>query len=102
MREQIFDVGRFHELETAALDERNVVARQLDFQIEGMKARAEQHRDVPQRHAFFAQLQNLLADKLRLHLLAVGLDQLGPWADAFAREQALLVAFLGAVDDLVG
>ena len=59
MREQIFDMGGFHELKAAALDERNVMARQLDFQIEGMKARTEQHGDVPQRHALLAQLQNL-------------------------------------------
>ena len=102
MRQQIFNMGRVHELKAAPFDEWNVVARQLDFQVEGVKARTEQHGDVPQRHALLAQFQNFLADELRLHLLAVGLDQLGPGADAFAREQALLVAFLGSADDLVG
>ena len=52
MGQQVFDMGGFHELKAAPFDERNVVARQLDFQIEGVKARAKQHGDVPQRHAF--------------------------------------------------
>ena len=102
MSQQIFHMGGFHELKTTAFDERNFVPRQFDFQIEGMEARAKQHGDVPQRHALLAQFENFLTDKLRLHLLAAGLDELGTRARAFAGEQALVVAFFGALNDLVG
>jgi hypothetical protein len=89
-------------LKATSLDERDIAARQLDFQIEGMKARAKQYRNVPQGHSFLTQFKNLLADKLGLHLLTARLNELGAAADAPAGEKALLVALFGALDDLVG
>src|SRR5688500_12219786 len=86
MREQVFDMRGFHELKTAPFHKRDVVARQLDFQVERMKARAEQDGDIPKRDTLFAQLENFLADKLRLHLLAGGLYELGSGADALTSE----------------
>src|SRR5918992_6114226 len=102
MREQILHVGSLHELETATLDEWNILPRQFDLEIERMKAGAKQYGHVPQRHPLFAQLQYLLANKLRLCLFAAGLHQPRPWTDALAGEQTLLVAFGGALNDLVG
>src|SRR5207247_10349870 len=81
----------FHKLETAALDKRNIVPRQLQFQVEGMEARSKQDCDVPERHAFLAQLQNLLTDEAGLHLFALGLDQNGGLALLFVGKESLVV-----------
>ena len=74
MGQEILDMSGLHKLETAAFDKRNIVPRQLEFQVEGMKAGSKQDRDVPERHAFLAQLQNFLTDEAGLHLFALGLD----------------------------
>src|SRR3990167_5941204 len=49
MGEEIFDVGAFHELKAAALDKRDVLTRELYFQIEGVEARAEENGDIPEQ-----------------------------------------------------
>src|SRR3989338_8475758 len=54
MGEEIFDVGALYELKAAALHKRDVVARELYFQIERMEARAEENGDIPERHPFFS------------------------------------------------
>src|SRR5262245_18851540 len=102
MGQKILDMSGFHELETAALDKRNVVSCQFQFQVEGMEARSKQYRDVPERHAFLAELQNLLTDEAGLHLFALGLDQNGGLTLLLVGEESLLVALLGELDDFVG
>src|SRR5262245_65843365 len=100
MGQEILDMGGFHELETAAFDKRNIVPGQLQFQVEGMEARSKQDRDVPERHAFLAELQNLLTDEAGLHLFALGLDQNGSLTLLLVGEESLVVALLGERDDL--
>ena len=102
MGQEILDMSGFHELKAAALDKRNIVPRQLQFQVEGMEARSKQDCDVPERHAFLAQLQNLLTDEAGLHLFALGLDQNGGLALLLVGKESLVVALLGELDDFVG
>ena len=78
MREHVLDVRGLDELEAAALDERNVAALQFEFEVEGVKARAEQHRDFAQLDAFLAQLEDALGDKARLHVLVLRAHQQRP------------------------
>ena len=75
MGEGVLDVRGLDELEAAALDERDVGARQLELEVEGVEARAEQHRDLGERHALLAQLEDALADEARLVVLVLGGDQ---------------------------
>ena len=75
VRQHVLDVRRLDELEAAALDERDVGARQLELEIEGVEARAEEHGDLRQRHALLAQLEDALADEARLVVLVRGRDQ---------------------------
>ena len=95
-------MGRFHELEAAALHERDVVPRQLDLEIEGVEARAEQHRHVPQGNALLPQLQYALAHEARLGVLALRLYQERRLTVALAAVEVLLVALHRPGDDLVG
>ena len=101
MGQEVLNVGGFHKLETAALDKRNIVPRQLQFQVEGMETRPKQDRDVPERYAFLAQLQNLLTDEAGLHLFALGLDQNGGLTLLFVGKESLVIALLGALDDVI-
>ena len=48
MRQHVLDMGGLDKLEAAALDEGDIAALQFEFEIEGMKARAEEHRDFAQ------------------------------------------------------
>ncbi len=75
VRERVLDVRGLDELEPAALDERDVVAGQLELEVEGVEAGAKEHRDLGQRHALLAQLENALADEARLEVLVLGGDQ---------------------------
>src|SRR6185437_6046925 len=94
-------MGGFHELKTAALNEWNTMARQLDFEIERMEARPEQDGDIPERHTFLAQLEYFLTNELRLHLLTSRLDELGPRAGMFPGKKPFFIAFRGALYNLV-
>ena len=69
VREHVLHVRRLDELEAAALDERDVVPLQLELEVEGVEARAEEHGDLVERHALLAQLEDALADEARLRLL---------------------------------
>ena len=75
MRQHVLHVRRLDELEAAALDERDVGALQLELEVEGVEARPEQDRDLVERNAFLAQLEDALADEARLRLLVGALDQ---------------------------
>ncbi len=54
MRQQIFDVRGFDELDAATFDEGQPASRQLDFQVEWVEARSEEDGHLAQRHALFA------------------------------------------------
>ena len=90
---------RFDELEAAALDERDIVPGQLDFQVERVKARAEQDSDIVERYALLAQLEDALADEARLILLVFGRNQYRVDVADLAGEQVLGMALAGAGDD---
>ena len=75
MRQHVLDVRRLDKLEAAALDERDIAALQFEFEVEGMKARPEQHGDFAQLDAFLAQLQDALRDESRLRMLVLRANQ---------------------------
>src|SRR5689334_23190914 len=94
-------MGALHKLKTAALNEWNTMACKFDFEIERMEARSEQNSDIPERHTFLAQLEYLLTNELRLHLLTSRLDELGPRAGMFPGKKSFFIAFRGALYNLV-
>ena len=49
VRQQVLDVGGLHELEAPELHEGDVVPHQFDFQVEGVVAGPEEHRDRLER-----------------------------------------------------
>jgi len=102
MRQHVLDMRGLDKLEAAALDERNVAALELEFKIERVKARTEQHRDLGELDALLAKFQDALRDEARLHVLVLGADQ--HWAKAaFALgEQRLGVFLAGARNQIVG
>src|ERR1043166_7451555 len=102
MSDKIFNMRRLHELKPAPFDEGYIVTRKLQLEVERMKARTEQNGHIPQRHAFFAQLKNLLADKPRLHVLAFGLNQERCFAFALIGKKPLFVTLVSVLDNLVG
>src|SRR6185503_5402128 len=55
----------------AELAKRNALLAELDFEIERMRARTEEHCDFTQRHTFLAQVRDALRDKARLLILIV-------------------------------
>ena len=102
MGQHVLDVGGFNEFEAAPFDELEVASAQLDLQIEGVEAGAEQDGDLGQRHPGLVQLQDFLADKARLVAFAVGLNQDRPDAGLTAGEQVFGIALLGLQNDFVG
>ena len=102
MRQHVLHVRGLDEPEAAPLHERQVVFAQFDFQVEGVEARPEQHRDFRQRDALLAELENLLRHETRLVTLAVRLDQHGLHARILLGEQVLGIALPGLHDDFVG
>src|SRR5260370_38377865 len=92
----------FGKLEPAALDERYVAALQLEFEIERVKARTEQHRYFGQLDPFFAQFQDALGDEARLHVFVLRAHQHWPKAALALGEQRLGVLFASARNQIVG
>ena len=68
-------MGGLEELEAAPLDERDVGPLELELEVEGVEARAEEDRHLLERHALLAELQDALDDEARLHLLVGALGQ---------------------------
>src|SRR5579872_4223437 len=102
MGEDVLDMSGLDKLEASALDERNVAPLQLQFEIEGVKARAEQHRDFRKLDAFLAKLEAALRDEARLHVLIGGAHQhRAEFALTFG-EQHLGIALGGARNQFVG
>ena len=74
---------------------------QLEFEIERVKARSEQHRDFGELDALLAQLQDALRDESRLHVLVLRAHQHGPKPALALGEQRLGVFFAGARNHIV-
>src|SRR5580698_6904068 len=102
MREDLLNMRGFDELESAALDERNIAALELEFEIERMKACAEHHGDVVQREAVFAQFQDSLSDETRLRVLVWRAHQNRIELTLAPREKNLGVLLFGRRDHVVG
>src|SRR5258708_15180650 len=102
MRQHVLDMRGLDKLESAALDKWYVAALQLEFEIERVKARAEQHRYFGELDAFFAQLQDALGDEARLHVLVLRAHQHWPKAALALGEQRLGVLLAGARNQIVG
>src|SRR5258707_3519037 len=102
MRRHVLDMRGLDKFETAALDERNVAALELEFEIERMKARTKQHRDFRELDAFLAKFQDALRDEARLHVLVLGADQHGSKSALALGEQSLGVFLAGARNQIVG
>ena len=101
MGQKILHMRGFDKLDPAPLHERQPTTRQLDFQIEGMKAGTKQHRNLIQRHTFFAQFQNFLRHKSRLCILPGCLHQRRQRPVQLTREQMFRI-FLGSfLNDLI-
>ena len=100
--QQVLDVGRFDELQSAVLVERDVSPRQFRFQKNTVMRSPKEHRLPPQVDAFFAVLQDPLYDEFRLIVLRLAGDQkrflpLGPLGP-----EVLSVSLGREPDDLVG
>src|SRR5260370_36532691 len=102
MREHVLDLRGLDKLETAELDEWNIAALKLEFEIEGVKARTEQHCDFGEFDALFAKFQDALRDEARLHVLVLGADQHRAKAALALGEQGLGVLLAGARKQIVG
>ena len=100
--QHILHVRRLDELEAAPFDERDIGALELELQVEGVEARAEEDGHLVEWHALLAQLEDALGDEARLRLLVAALHQQRRWAVAPPRAQHLGVLLRGAVDDRVG
>src|ERR1700731_957536 len=96
MRQHVLDVRGFDKLEAAALDERDIAALQLQFEIERVKARSKQHRDLIEIDALLAQLEDSLRDESRLHVLVLRAHQERSKAALALCEQRLGVLLAGA------
>src|ERR1700676_2076960 len=102
MRQHVLDMRGLDKLESATLDEWNVAALELEFEIERVKARTKQHRDFRELDALLAKLQNSLRDEARLHVLVLGADQHWPKTAFALGEQGLGVLLAGPRNQIVG
>ncbi len=101
MGQQILDMGRFDKLHPTALNKGKPLARQLDFQVEGMEARAKQDRHFTQRHPFFAKLKNLLRNESRLRMFSSRFDQRRQRPIDLSRKQTLRILLGRFIDNAV-
>ncbi len=88
-RQQVLDVRRLEEAQAAIFDERNLAARQLDFQQVAVAAAAEQHRLALQRHVRLAPPQHFIADRLGLRGQIIHGHQPRPLARTARGQQVL-------------
>ena len=95
-------MGALHELKSPALYEGNIMAGQLDFQVEGVEAGTKQHGNIPQGYSFFSKFQYLLANEAGLHLLIFGSDQQWDFSMFLAGKQIFVVSLLRPAYDFVG
>ncbi len=102
MGQEILHMCRLNELDSSPLHERQAAARQLNFQIEGVKAGAKEHGNLTERHAFFAQFQDFLRHKSRLRILPGRLHQRRQRPVQLTREQMFRIFLRGFLNDLVG
>src|SRR5206468_2627224 len=84
------------------LDERDVAARQFDFERTAMAGRPKQHGVLLQERARLAVLQNSLDDEARLVGLVAYGDELRLCCRGTFGPEVLGEAFLGETDDAVG
>ena len=75
-RQHVLDVGGVEELQPAEFHERDVPARQFDFERTAVMRCPEQNGLLLQRRAAFAVLQDALDDKARLVGLVADGDEL--------------------------
>jgi hypothetical protein len=101
VREHILHVRRFDEAEAAALHEWDVPPAERDLEVERVEARPEEHRDLRERHAFLAKLEDALRDEVGLLGLVARLDERRPLAVAAHGEEILRVLLRRTVDDRV-
>src|SRR5882762_10371007 len=102
MRQRIFDMRGFDELEPTTFHEGNATPAQFEFEVKRMEARAKQDCNLVEGHAFFPELQDALPDKPRLIILALGFYEDGLEAFFSASEEILGVALFGLLNNLIG
>ena len=97
--EDVFHMRRLEEFESTPLLERDVTVHELDLEIGRHITGAEDHRDVIQCKAVFAELENSIDDEARLLFFIAGRHQ--PWANAAGpfRPEILGEPFRSARDD---
>src|SRR5208337_535553 len=100
--QDVLDVGAFHELEAADLDEVKANPGQFDLQVEGMITGPHQHRYLFQGEALSLQLLYLGNHQAGLLVFAGGAEEPGPPAVRLEAEQTLGVLFPGPGNDRVG
>src|ERR1700688_4123448 len=75
-RQHVLDVGGVEKLQSAKLHERDVPARQFDFERAAVAGRAEQHGLLLEERTALAVLQDALDDKASLVGLVADGDEL--------------------------
>ena len=95
--DEILDVRGFDELEPAELHEGDIGLVQLDLQVEGEVAGAEEDGDVLQGDALLAEFEDLLDDEARLEVLGLCDHDARKFAAGLLGEELLGVFVRGCV-----
>ena len=70
-------MGGFHEFESAVFHIGDPLAREFNFQVEGMETGTEKHGNVAKRNSLIGQRHNFIDNKTGLTVFTPGVNQLG-------------------------